>query len=303
MTIENIRREFEKLKLQVATVEALLNAEDGLASQPDDAQTTVRGPYYGIDPTTIGLHVLKDMWRQKSYIKQHCEYLLDSDRLHRTILKTREYAPQRSAKQGFVISDDLRTHIDSITPGTERWMEAELFKLYDLSSGRASLCSLWKGICARQVPLFNAAARAGWGEIDLLAVGNEGHPTVIELKLYKANGVEPPQRPLFEGAAYSIALTKCWSTFWPEWDNILETMSFDDCEVINASKRVDVVLLAPDSYWDHWMSQKQFKDARESYKRLVDMFARQNVVIAFAGITLLEDGRPGEVHERSDFVR
>jgi len=302
MDIEAIRREFECLKRQVEAIEELLKAEDKVSISSEATQETVCGPFYGIDPAAVGLHRLKDKWRQKSYIKDHCEYLLKPNMLQNTIQKTKHLAPQRTAEQGFVIADEFRTPIDDITSGTERWMEAELFKLYDLTTRTPQLCSLWKGICARQVPLFDAAARAGWGEIDLLAVGNEGQPTVIELKLHKENGGEPPQRPLFEGAAYSVALTKCWSSFWPEWDSILGAINFDNGEAVNASQRVDVILLAPDSYWDHWKSQSQFKEAKKSYKQLVEQFADQNVSVKFAGIKLRDDGKPDEVHDRSDFV-
>ncbi len=71
-------------------------------------------------------------------------------------------------------------------------MEAQLYKLFDLTNCSAQKCKLWKGICARQVPIFDAAEKAGWGEIDLLAVANAGHPIVIELKLFKEGYSEAP---------------------------------------------------------------------------------------------------------------
>jgi hypothetical protein len=180
-------------------------------------------------------------------------------------------------------------------------MEARLHKLYDISDCNAPKCDLWRGICARQVPLFDAAARAGWGEIDLLAVSIDGHPIVIELKLYKARNAEPPQRPLFEGTAYAVALKESWSSFWPEWDGLLSDIEFTDQAVCN-SPRVDVVLLAPDAFWDHWLKQTFFMEAQKSYRCLVEEFANQGVNLEIAGIKLLEDGTPIEVHRRRDFL-
>lgn len=289
-----VRESLESLKSQVAELEMLLTPEVETA-----ASESVEGPLYGIDPCKVGLHLLKDKWRQKSFIKHHCDQLLDAERLQRTIEVTRICAPQRTVQQGFLISDSLRTPKDKITKGTERWLEAQIFDLYELANPNLPPCPLWKGICARQVPLFDKAAKGGWGEVDLIAVGNEGHPTVVELKLHKV-GAEPPQRPLFEGVAYSIALSKCWNSFWPEWDAVLQGIDFNG-EKVNESKQVDVVLLAPDSYWDYWLNQRQYRDAKLSYRTLIGRFADHGVRVQIAGVTMT-DGNPSEVHGRDDFL-
>lgn len=297
MNIDQIRQEFNSLKLQVAKIEQLLNPEDTCAIAPQ----SVTGPFYGIDPSTVGLHILKDKWSQKSYIKAHCDELLKPGVLRSTIAETLRAAPQRSIEQGFMIPDENRTPIHLITSGTERWMEAQLYELFSLTSVIGPRCDLWKGICARQIPLFDAAARAGWGEIDLMAVAIGGHPIVIELKLHKERNPEPPQRPLFEGAAYAVALKKCWSSFWPEWDAVLSSIEFDSQEV-SKSQQVEVVLLAPDAYWNHWLSQRQYIDAQTSYKNLVGAFGDENIKVKIFGFSSDENGIPIAIQDRADFL-
>ena len=297
MDVEKIRQKLTSLKVQIAEIELLLNGEDISVATPE----SIRGPFYGIDPTTLGLHILKDKWCQKSYIKAHCDELLKPGVLRSAIEKTRNSAPQRSLKQGFLIPDEARTPIHLISSGTERWMEAQLYKLCDISDCNAAKCSLWRGICARQVPIYEAAVKGGWGEIDLLAVANGGHPIVIELKLHKAGNSEAPQRPLFEGAAYAVALKKSWNSFWPQWDSVLTGIEFNSQEVCKA-QQVDVILLAPDAYWDYWLKQPQYRDAQKSYRSLVSQFADEGVKVQFGGIKLAEDGKPSEVHDRSDFL-
>lgn len=297
MDVEMIRQKLNLLKDQIVEIEQLLN--DKVASAIPLER--VQGPFYGIDPAEIGLHRLKDKWCQKSYIKAHCDELRKPTVLQATIKKTLESAPQRSVQQGFLISDSVRTPIDSIAPGTERWMEAQLYKLYDMANCNAQKCDLWKGICARQVPIFDAAAKAGWGEIDLMAVANAGHPIVIELKLYKERNSEAPQRPLFEGVAYALSLKEVWTSFWPEWDGVLADIDFDSLEV-SKNQKVDVVLLAPDSYWDYWLKQRQYIEAQESYRNLIVQFGEAGVKVQIGGISLDAVGNPSQIHERSDFL-
>jgi hypothetical protein len=299
MDVEAIRQKLSALKDQIADIEQLLTAEKALPIPLEN----VSGPFYGIDPAKVGLHVLKDKWCQKSYIKKHCDALLKPGVLQSTIDKTLDSAPQRTFEQGFLIPDDVRTPIHLIAKGTERWLEAQLYRLFEISNSAEPKCSLWKGICARQVPVFDAAVKAGWGEIDILAVAHEGHPVVIELKLHKEGNPEAPQRPLFEGVAYALALKKVWNSFWPEWDGVLAGIGFNSQEVFEA-QRVDVVLLAPDSYWDHWLKQPQYQEAQESYRSLVEQFskAKDGVKVKFGEIKLLADGTPSEIHERSNFL-
>ncbi len=96
-------------------------------------------------------------------------------------------------------------------------------------------------------------------------------------------------------------MKKVWNSFLPEWDSVLAGIDFNGHEVSN-EQRVDVVLLAPDSYWDYWLKQNQYKDAQESYRKLVTQFSLEKVDVRFGGITLDTDGNPSEIHERSDFL-
>lgn len=297
MDVELIRQKLKVLTAQITDIEALLNN----VADATTASTKVQGPLYGIVPENVGLHVLKDKWCQKSYIKAQCDELVKPGVLQKTIETTRNLAPQRTIRQGFLLPDETRTPIDAITYGTERWLEAELYKLFNISNADETNCGLWRGICSRQVPLYNMASKSGWGEIDLLAVGNSGNPTVVELKLSKDRNAEPPQRPLIEGAAYAVALKTTWSSFWPEWDAVLSGIDLDGQEV-NMAQNVDVVLLAPNSYWDHWLQQRQYQEAQASYRMLVSLFANEGIIIRFGGIVMSQNGKPTEVHERTDFL-
>lgn len=283
-----------ELKRQVEEIERLL--KPGKDATPKKAE---KGPLYGFDPTVDGFHVLKDKWSQKSYIKDHCEALLDGC-LKQVIETTRQKAPTRSLEQGFFVSDEFRTPIEKISSGTERWLEAELFSRFGLSSSQKIECHLWKGLCARQVPLFDSIIKNGWGEVDLLAASAAGHPIVIELKLHKDANPEPPQRPLFEGVAYSIALNEVWNAFWPQWEGFLEEFECDR-NVVFENRRIDVVLLAPDAYWNHWLIQPQYIQARSSYSKLIHELGNEGIQVTIAGIQIV-GSIPTGIQKRRDFI-
>ena len=63
--------------------------------------------FYGIDATTTGFHILKNKWRQRSFIGEHCGKLLESGVLKKTIDATVDSVLNRTAAQGFLIDDEV----------------------------------------------------------------------------------------------------------------------------------------------------------------------------------------------------
>jgi hypothetical protein len=72
MDLKRIRLTLDTIRDQIAELEQLLTVEEKTLAKPE----SVQGPLYGINPTEVGLHILKEKWCRKSYIKAHCDELL-----------------------------------------------------------------------------------------------------------------------------------------------------------------------------------------------------------------------------------
>lgn len=250
-------------------------------------------PFYGYGPDD-GLHVLKDVWCQKKYFGLQSRALVEPGRLGKSIAATFEAAPVR--KQGFRLNRSPTQAIHESEQ--ERRLEAALMQRW----GRAGMWSVpngWDRLIASQVPLFDQQLKQGWGYIDLLGMGIDGRPVVVELK--KAPGVlidgktsstETPLRIVLEGAAYAIALRKNWDQFRPEWISKLKELEVPDrviSKVPQSLSRVPLVAAAPASYWIDWLpvtpkGREVSDESWVSFQQLLSELRREELPVAFVSI-------------------
>lgn len=134
------------------------------------------GPFYGRKPED-GLHILKDVWKQKEHLGLHSKTLAEGGNLAAAINATLAAAPER--RQGFRLNRPLTEVIHESEQ--ERRLEAAMMKRW-CCPGMGSIPGGWERLVAFQVPLFDQQQKHGWGYIDLLGVDARGTPVVVELK-------------------------------------------------------------------------------------------------------------------------
>lgn len=288
----------KKLETLTKTIEELKKLV--LGEESSTANRLSKGPLYNVDPGSTGFHILKDKWCQRSYIYEHCHALLGKGVLEKTISATRCSAHARTAAQGFIIGDEQRKPKNEITEGTERWWEAKLYEEY--KGPIRPRVDVWHAIVARQVPLYSSQMRGGWGEIDLLAVGKDWCPAVVELKLDKKGNNESPQRPLFEAVGYALALQECWVDFRPEFDEIVASLD-GTLQPEEGPKQMTAILLAPKGYWDYWLDRHDLftEKARSEYARLIKALSENNIVVRIAQMENGQADQATHISERNDF--
>ncbi len=239
-----------------------------------------------------GLHKLKDVWYQKSYMKEQCVQL--SDNMKEVINATKEAAPSRT--QGYALKRSATKNIDSTQ--RERQWEKSIFERWS-ESGLSPVTGCWNRIVAFQVPLFQEEKKDSWGYIDLLGVDNNGSPVVIELKKEpktKRSGgtdnTETPLRMVLEAAAYAIAIQKNWNNFRGEFIECLKSLSVSDKIIEKVPvelKQVPLVCAAPASFWIDWLpvtakGKKVSKDTWTAFSTLLNAFSK-DYPISFVSIS------------------
>jgi Holliday junction resolvase-like predicted endonuclease len=98
-----------------------------------------------------------------------------------------------------------------------------------------------KRLQSYQVMTRGSNANKGWGEVDLLAVGHDDMPVVIELK---ANKHESLLRAICESVAYAISLQENWDRFGSQWRRDAEVRVGCDHPT-----SMDIVIAAPKAWW------------------------------------------------------
>lgn len=207
-------------------------------------------PYYGASAGQ-GLHVLRNVWQQRSYLVEHCEAL--TAELSVAIEATRSDAPCRWKRdKSFRIhapDNTARVEHDSMGDSSkERRMERRIYDEYSPACGDTSN-ELWQQLVALQVPLAERRKSEGWGRIDLLALTKEGGPVVVELKTDESS--ETPLRAILEGLANAVAVSKNWPQMSQEIKASLKKHG-NSARLTDAPSVVRTLVLAPDSYWREW---------------------------------------------------
>lgn len=229
---------------------------------------------------TDGLHVLRNAWTQRSFMAEHCRALAAG--LEDAIRATRLATPHRP-RRGKDFCIDSASHVgrkglEEIDPKSEeRRIEALLYQAYG-PTGLLGPTDSWERLVAFQVPLFEEQQRNDWGHIDLLALGADGRPIVVELK--KHDSVETPLRILIEGLANAIALEENWPALSQEIRAMCARKGLRS-PVADTAAPVTVAGLAPDAYWRSWQADGTAGRTVKSSAR--DEFRRLRAAVAEAG--------------------
>lgn len=250
-------------------------------------------PLYYDPQSADGLHVLKDKWKQKSYLGQQSQWLRDN--LTDVIAATWKAAHVRT--QGFQLSRSATEMIHDSEQ--ERRLEAALFLRWN-RPGMSPNMNCWDRLVAFQVPLFGQQKKEHWGYIDLLGVDSNGLPVVVELKKAPeatdsggTKATETPLRIVLEAAAYGVALRRNWDGFRPEWITRLREIGVDEKTIERVPQileRVPLVAAAPASFWIDWLpvtaKGKEFgQEARSSFQRLLHELDNQLLPVSFVSIS------------------
>jgi hypothetical protein len=144
-----------------------------------------------------------------------------------------------------------------------------------------------------QVPLFAKRDREGWGAIDLLGIGRDQLPVIIELKAERS--AESPLGMLLQAARYAIALRKFWNTsaedssscFRDDWWKALENAG---CESSRGRDQklglCRIVCLTEDKYWEG----KSFSSDFSHLKPIVEtLHADHSISTTFANLHFSAD--------------
>lgn len=249
-----------------------------------------------------GLHLFKNELKQSSQLGRHVsELLADVDEaLHATVANSpiRKYPKQhfRIANPGshgrHVFSTDYKRE-------DERGVE---HRLYDSCGPEQAPfpTPAWQQLVAYQVPLFNTVSRSAWGHVDLLAITHDSQPVVIELKRGSSN--ETPLRALVECVAHMIAVAKNWEGISQEILQ-LDKLKSQFNATPTTSLRPRGLLLAPESYWETWSSDKPVggrvaEETRATFRELRRVLAEKMYPTMLASFAWDAHGRPDvrEVH-------
>ena len=249
-------------------------------------------PYYGKQPED-GLHILKNTWRQKQYLRQQSECLAGC--LAKAIKTTYDAAPVRT--QGYALDRGETLEIDATE--RERLWERSIFRRWS-QVGLSPVGNSWDRLIAFQVPLFDCQEKAHWGYIDLLGICFNGVPSVVELKREPATspaGItmssETPLRMVLEAGAYAVALRRNWETFRREFIPRLKHLQLPDAtidRVPSSLEEVRLVCVAPASFWIDWLpvtekGKQVSADAWKEFSTLLRAFEKALLPVSFVSIS------------------
>lgn len=210
---------------------------------------------------TKSLHELKDDLNQLGPMEVHCRRLLSV--LDPVILNTEIAAPIRLAGDHNVgwLDERPAPAIPAIGPFDENQLEVLLRRQFgpqpfDLPEHYV-LPYACRRIHARQIPLRDKRADAGWRAIDLIGVSEWFTPVIFELK--DGDSDETILRMILEGVAYAIAVRKTWnaenSGLREEWETgIMHGYRNQGLEISlpmcpHRLHTVRVVCIAPTEFW------------------------------------------------------
>lgn len=221
-----------------------------------------------------GLHVLKDHWRQRSYLEYDCRTLMGDGQLKSAIAVTFEAAPQRT--QGYVpprLKRAYKIPEDMSEASKERRLEAGLFAKFGQASS-PSVSGLWDRLVYFQVPLFNSLHKEGWGCIDLLGLTAHGEPVVIELKI--GESADTPLHALLEASTYTTALRRHWKQVAQELREFSSAQNLS-LTVSDEPQVWPIVLLAPPAYWQTCgKGATGNRDCVQAFRELCDRFGGED---------------------------
>lgn len=268
----NSRTDIAQIKARLDRVESQLGIRaNATASRP---------PFYGLTPSS-GLHLLKDAWYQVASMRPQCSWLCEE--LDAALEATRNLAPDRPRRNlGFELARRLQQQRPQ--NGEERQLEWDVYDCLGLkpdSQDGGHRCI--KRVVGFQVPLYDNRLHNGWDKIDLVSIGQDGCPAIVEVK--RGSSSEKPLRPILEAAGYAVALKKVWKVFRQEVQELLDDTDIN-IKVDMEPSKFHVVVLAPSEYWATWnackaITQEHWQDLGE----LVEAFRKRGFPFSFVEIS------------------
>lgn len=249
-------------------------------------------PFNGHTPAS-GMHRLKDAWNQWEYIVDQCNWL--NDELELAISATLQHAPDRpSRNKTFCLQKRITKHRPLNIP--ERKLEWDLHNPWGLGGmvlpgqgggpfgqvRQNAMHNLFQRLVGLQVPLYDNNLKNGWDKIDLVGIGHEGEPVVIELKGPDAE--DKPLRVILEGVAYAIALKKVWPHFYVEVAGLMARYGVS-IPFNPEPESFHVCLLAPPQIWQAWHGHINGHPlVRTSLQALIDQLAEMGFPLRFGSV-------------------
>ena len=247
-------------------------------------------PYYEVGPEN-GLHVLKDVWKQKTHL--NAQSLLLAENLDAAIRATENNVQIRP---GNFQLDRPITEVAG-DDSEERRLEAAMMarwnqpEMWQIPRG-------WNRLVAFQTPLFARQDRGQWGYIDLVGVNGNGVPVVVELKKSpgaeldgKTQSSETPLRMVLEAAAYAISLRLNWANFRAEWIARLSQLCVPEQMIAGVPEQLNLVPLvaaAPASFWVDWLpytAKGQEVQEWRGFRSLLAGLQARSLPVAFVSIS------------------
>lgn len=210
-------------------------------------------------PITVlsGFHLLKDHWTDLRGLATYCDALVNN--LSEAVAATRLKSRRRTRRQGFRTS--LRYAAPRPDHIPERQLEWDLFTAFRPDARPRLECDgLWDHLITFQLPLYDDAAKDSWGHCDLLGIGRDRIPIVVELKHDDAK--DSPLRSLLEAAGYAIAIQRVWPTVRDELGETFAELGISIDLGQSVSEAIQILVLAPETHWNFVRSQMTAEDTR-----------------------------------------
>lgn len=170
----------------------------------------------------------------------------------------------------------------------ERYLESRIAEQWSASNQKDFLPGVCRYVAAYQVALMDRRKADEWGKVDLLGVGFEQEPVVLELKKAKSN--DSPLAALIEGLGYAIALRKNWDYYRTQ----LQPQRDAAWHAVTKTTDVPVVVIAPAQYWKRVRKSQKCLVASEELASLAAALATFHHPVYFASIEVSADIQPGE---------
>ena len=142
---------------------------------------------------TDGLHVLRNAWAQRSFMAALPSARCGARGGHPR--NSARHAPPAGSRQGLLhrLGVPRRAKAARGNRSKERGAKNRDASLSAYGpTGALGPTDLWERLVGFQVPLFEMRQRKDWGHIDLLALGADGRPIVIELKKHDSRETPLP---------------------------------------------------------------------------------------------------------------
>lgn len=231
----------------------------------------------------MGFHGLKDLLTTREYLRHHCDFLTTC--VHEAAWATRgaAFLCRRSVKDRQYLG--LKRKEGATLAHPEVRYERAMFQKWSTDDSVPE--SGWHRVMDFQVPVSDRkASLLGLKAIDLLAVDNNCHPVVIELKIVRRQtSADSPLRALLEAASYACVLQADWPAFRIELSKATRPLAFHQV-LPERLEKVPLVVAGPPEYWEFWNygARSSIIEAKPAFRKMVEAFQREGFPVYFTSI-------------------